>query len=118
MNETVLQIQDGTVTLPARLRARYELGEGDALTLIDLGGVFILSPEKTLVTKLTAELERERKAAGLSIADLLEGLDEQRRTYAKEKYGVVSAAPSDSKTFYRRGRARRGARTVGVHDRI
>jgi bifunctional DNA-binding transcriptional regulator/antitoxin component of YhaV-PrlF toxin-antitoxin module len=40
MNETVLQIQDGTVTLPAKLRARYKLAEGDSLTLLDLGGVF------------------------------------------------------------------------------
>ena len=79
MGEMVLQIQDGTVSLPAKLRAQYKLGEGDSLTLIDLGGVFILSPEKTVVSKLAADLEQKRKAAGLTIADLLEGLDEQRQ---------------------------------------
>jgi bifunctional DNA-binding transcriptional regulator/antitoxin component of YhaV-PrlF toxin-antitoxin module len=107
MNETVLQIQDGTVTLPAKLRARYKLAEGDSLTLLDLGGVFVLSPGKTLVSKLAAELERKRKAAGLSIADLLEGLDEQRRTYANEKYGIVSPARSNSQGSFRRRRSRR-----------
>lgn len=108
MSETILQVQDGSVSLPAKLRARYKLDEGDTLTLVDLGGVFILSPEKTLVPKLGAKLEQQREAAGLTIADLLEGLDEQRRTYAKEKYGIASPDRSDSKSTYRRRRPRRG----------
>jgi bifunctional DNA-binding transcriptional regulator/antitoxin component of YhaV-PrlF toxin-antitoxin module len=88
MNEIILQIQDGTVPLPAKLRARYQLEEGDALTLLDLGGAFILSPKTALVPKLASELEQQRKAAGLSPTDLQEGLDEQRQAYAQTQYGI------------------------------
>ncbi|MBI3360501.1 MAG: AbrB/MazE/SpoVT family DNA-binding domain-containing protein [Chloroflexi bacterium] len=107
MNTTVLQIQGGNVTLPAKLRARYKLQEGDTMTLVDLGGVFVLSPKAAMVPKLAAELERRRKAVGLTVADLLEGLDEQRRIYAKEQYGISTAANSKSPRRRRRSGSRR-----------
>ena len=108
MNGTVLQIQNGAVALPSRLRARYKLDEGAALMLVDLGGVFVLSPTEALIPRLASELEQKRKAAGLSMADLLEGLDEQRRSYAKEKYGITASTPAYSSPARGRRRARRG----------
>lgn len=88
MAVTTVQIrQRGTLTLPAKLRARYNLDEGDVLTLVDLGDAFFLSPKVSVVPKLAAEIERLREEAGLSVEDLLEGLDEQRRRYYEEEYG-------------------------------
>jgi len=55
------------------------------LTLIDLDGAFFVTPKLSLVPKLAAEIERLRQEAGLSVEDLLEGLDEQRRRYYREK---------------------------------
>ena len=41
---TTIQIrQRGTVTLPAALREKYGLGDGDPLTLVDLDGAFLYS---------------------------------------------------------------------------
>ena len=77
----------GTVTLPSGLRKRYGLGTGDLLTVIDLGGVFVLAPEVSVVSKIAREIEQIREEAGLSLDDLLEGLDEQRRRFYQEKYG-------------------------------
>lgn len=77
----------GTITLPAELRKKYRLEEGEPLTLLDLGGVFVLSPKVPLVPKLVGELERIREGVGLSPEDLLEGLDEQRRRLYQERYG-------------------------------
>ena len=110
MNITELRIQDGTIDLPARLRARYKLAEGDAVTLVDLGGVFVLSPKVGTVSKLAKDLEKMRQEAELSMTDLLEGLNEQRRIYAAEKYGIDSTR----QTAYRRGRSG-GGRVL--HDR-
>jgi AbrB family looped-hinge helix DNA binding protein len=88
ISEARVQIgKRGTVTLPASLRKRYGLGAGDLLTVIDLGGVFVLSPQVSIVSKIAAEIEQMREEAGLSLDDLLEGLDEQRRRFYQERYG-------------------------------
>ena len=64
----------GNLTLPAKMRKRYHLVEGDPVTLVDLDGVVLMSPKISVVDKLGAEIERLRQQAGLSIEDLLEGL--------------------------------------------
>lgn len=80
MQTKIVQLRArGNITLPARLRERYALGEGDPLTLVDLDGVILLAPKTGVVGKLAAELERLRAEAGLSIDDLLVGLPEERK---------------------------------------
>ena len=89
MEEMKIQLRKrGTLTLPAKLRARYGLEEGDVLTIIDMDGVFFLAPKVSVVPKLAAEIEKLREEAGLSLDELLEGLDEQRRRYYEERYGT------------------------------
>jgi len=60
----------GTLTLPAALRAKYRLDEGDPLTVVDLDGVVLLSPKLLVVPRLAAEMERLRHARKLSLKDL------------------------------------------------
>lgn len=91
MRTAVIQLrQRGIITLPAKLRARYNLETGDTLTMIDLDGVFVLASKVSIVPKLVAEIERLRKKEGLSVEDLLTGLEEQRQLYYREKYGENS----------------------------
>ena len=72
MRPITVQIrQRGTFTLPAKLRAKYRLDEGDSLTVLDLEGSILLSPKVPVVPKLAAEIERLRLAAGLEVEDLL-----------------------------------------------
>lgn len=85
--KTLMLRSRGTVTLPAELRQKYGLQEGEPLTLLDLGGIFVISPKMPLVPKLVGEIERLREESGLSVDDLLEGLDEQRRRLYEERYG-------------------------------
>jgi len=75
----------GTVTLPARIRERYDLSEGDPLTLVDLDGAILLSPRGSVADKLSAEIEYLTTKAGLSLDDLLEGLREQRARYHADR---------------------------------
>ncbi|GBD32958.1 hypothetical protein HRbin33_01934 [bacterium HR33] len=55
--------------------------------MVDLGGVFVLSPEVSVVSKIAREIEAMREEAGLSLDALLAGLDEQRRRLYRERYG-------------------------------
>lgn len=86
MNATVQIRQRGTLTLPAELRAKYRLKEGDTLRIVDLDGILVLTPMTPMVTELAREIERMRLAAGLSMEELLATLREQRERYHAEHY--------------------------------
>ena len=86
MKTRTVQIRGrGTVTLPARIRERYDLSEGDAMTLLDLDGAILLSPRVSVTDKLSAEIEYLTTKAGLSLDDLLDGLREQRARYHADR---------------------------------
>lgn len=88
MDTRVIQLRGrGTLTLPARLRERYGLTEGDPLTVVDLDGVILLAPRTGVVPKLAAELEDLRSDAGLSLDDLLGGLPAERERSLRERLG-------------------------------
>lgn len=86
-SKTITLRRRGTLTLPADLRKKYRLEEGEPLTLLDLGGVFVIAPKVSMVSKLVDELERLREEADIRVEDLLEGLDEKRSELYKEHYG-------------------------------
>ena len=87
MSTTVQVRQRGTLTLPANLRNRYNIQPGDTFQLLDLDGIFVLTPMVTMVPELAREIERARIEAGLSVEEMLQGLREQRERYVAEKYG-------------------------------
>ena len=86
MESKTIQVRGrGTVTLPARIRERYDLADGDPLTLVDLDRAILLSPRLSVADKLSAEIEYLRSQAGLSLEDLLDGLREQRAQYHADR---------------------------------
>lgn len=87
MDATIQVRNRGTITLPAELREKYGIGNGDVLRLVDLDGVFVLTPMVPMVPELAREIERLRLEAGVSTEELLQGLREQRQRYYQEKYG-------------------------------
>ena len=86
MESTVQVRQRGTLTLPAELREKYGIEPGDTFRLVDLDGIFVLTPMVTMVPELAREIERARVEAGLSIEELLANLREQRGRYHTEHY--------------------------------
>jgi bifunctional DNA-binding transcriptional regulator/antitoxin component of YhaV-PrlF toxin-antitoxin module len=71
MTTLTIQVRGrGTLTLPASLREKYRLVEGDPLTVVDLDGAVLLSPRMLVVPRLAAEMERLRRARKLSLKDL------------------------------------------------
>ena len=87
MEETAIQVRKrGVVTLPADLREKHNIQEGDTLRVIDLEGVFVLTRKVSLVPELAQELERLRLEAGVTTEEMLAGLREQRERYYAENY--------------------------------
>lgn len=76
----------GLLTLPKSLRDRYGLERGDALSVIDLGGVFVLSPQASGVDAAANEIAAVREAAGVETGELLSGLQSEREQYIREHY--------------------------------
>lgn len=92
MDETIQVRQRGTLTLPASLREKYRIEPGDTFRLVDLDGIFVLTPMVPLVPELAREIERLRREAGVTTEELLAGLREQREVYHQERYGADQTA--------------------------
>lgn len=86
--DATVQVRDrGVFTLPAEIREKYGIQPGDTYRLVDLDGMFVLTPMLPMVPELAREIEQARLEAGLSTADLFQGLREQRERYHREHYG-------------------------------
>ena len=81
MDTTVQVRKRGVMTLPAELREKYKIRQGDTFRLVDLDGVFVLTPMVPMVPELAREIERVRQEAGISMDELIQGLREQREKY-------------------------------------
>lgn len=88
---TTLQIRGkGTITLPAKLRKKYNLEEGEVLTIIDLGGgSFLLRPKTLGIDKLSQEIEKKVKEENISLDELVDTLQTERKRIFKELYGDI-----------------------------
>lgn len=73
--------QRGLLTLPKVLRDTYNLKTGDTFTLIDLGGVFVLSPRQTEVDRYADKIASELSERGETLETMLSALREARDQY-------------------------------------
>ena len=92
MDMTVQVRQRGTLTLPAELRNKHNIKQGDTFHLVDLDGLFVLSPLASIVPELAREIEQMRLEAGFTTEELLQALREQRAQYNLEKYADDNSA--------------------------
>lgn len=84
---TVQMRGKGTITFPAKLRTKYKLQEGEVFTVIDLGGgSFLLKPKVLEVDKLADRIAKRLKEENVTLDDLLQALDEERKIYYQENY--------------------------------
>ncbi len=84
---TVQMRGKGTITFPAKLRTKYKLQEGEVFTIIDLGeGTFLLKPMVSQVNKLSNQIAKRLKEENVTLDDLLQTLDEERKIYYQENY--------------------------------
>jgi len=87
MTATVQIRSKGTITLPIALREKYKLEKGKMLSLIDLGeGKILLTTRASRLSKITARIEKKLKAENVTLDDVLEQLNEERKIYNRERY--------------------------------
>jgi len=79
---TVQVAKRGLLTLPKVLRDAYDIEPGDAFTLLDLGGVFVLSPRPSEVAALADSIAADLQAQGETLQSMLQALREERAKYA------------------------------------
>ncbi len=78
---TVQVAQRGLITLPKTLREAYGIRPGDTMTLLDLDGVFVLSPRRSEVDAIADKLATEWQARGETLESMLQALREERARY-------------------------------------
>ncbi len=77
-----LQIgQRGVLTFPKSVREAYKMQPGDPVTLLDLGGVFVLSPRLSEIDDLSARITESIVEKGEDLESMLKVLREQRERY-------------------------------------
>jgi bifunctional DNA-binding transcriptional regulator/antitoxin component of YhaV-PrlF toxin-antitoxin module len=91
MSDVIQLRKRGVFTLPKALRDKYDLDEGDTLQLVDIDGVFVLTPMAPMVPKLAREIQRLREQEGISTDELLHHLRDARTHLTQERYGEEPA---------------------------
>lgn len=88
MTTSTIQIRrKGVITLPGKIRKTYGLEEGDTLSFTDLSkGVFLLTAKPSEVARLGDRVASVLDEEGVSLEELLETLEEERRSYYQEHY--------------------------------
>ncbi|MGD1994341.1 MAG: AbrB/MazE/SpoVT family DNA-binding domain-containing protein [Anaerolineae bacterium] len=70
--------QRGIITIPKSLRESYGLQPGDTFTLIDLGGVFVLSPRRSEIDTIADKVASQWTEDGETLETMLQALREER----------------------------------------
>ena len=87
---TVRIRRKGVITIPASLRRKYGLREGETLTLTDLGeGTLLLSRGSSGIDWSGDQIARVMREKGVTLDEVVHTLDEERETYFQEKYGAA-----------------------------
>ena len=74
----------GQLTIPRRVRDKLMAEEGDTLTLLQIDDLMLLTRRQPRVPALTEQFTAEMENAGVSLADLLKGLSEEREAISRE----------------------------------
>ena len=78
---TVQMTQRGVIILPKALRERYKLRPGDRFTLLDLGGIFVLTPRRSEIDALADCITQDLTERGETLETMLQILREERERY-------------------------------------
>ena len=79
MSNTTLQMSKrGIITIPKPLRDSYKMKPGDTFTLIDLGGVFVLKPQRSEIDVIAEKIAAQWQDDGETLESMLQALREER----------------------------------------
>jgi len=87
---TVQMRPDGALELPAEFRAEFNLEAGDMVTVIRINGHLIIAPRPLIVPEMADKIAELREQAGLTVDDLLAGLETVGQQLYEEQYGSLA----------------------------
>ena len=79
--------EKGQFTVPAKIRKSMGIQEDDLLTVFQWGNSFIAIPGELVVQEEARAIVRLMKEKGITLEDLLVGLEEERAAIYEERYG-------------------------------
>ena len=75
---TLQMAQRGVITIPKSLRESYGMRPGDTFVLLDLGGVLVLSPQRSQIDAIADEIASQWAEDGQTLEGMLHALREER----------------------------------------
>ena len=75
----------GQITVPQAVRKSLAVADGDFLVWVRLGDLILLTHKEPKTIQLTEKFSELMDEAGVSLADLLQGLAEERAALWKEQ---------------------------------
>ena len=83
MSDTIIvqMGQRGVMTFPKSLRENYRFKPGDQFTLLDIGGVFVLTPMYSQIDAMADQITQSLLDQGETLEDMLVALREERERY-------------------------------------
>ena len=77
----------GQMTIPKKVREKGALYDGEAVSIIPIGDSILVTPRKLELDEARLQLGRIMKASGVTLEELIEGLEDERRALFEETYG-------------------------------
>ena len=77
----------GRVTVPARFRKRLGIKRGDTFSIVQVDSFLILTPKELVVPGAANAIARIMEERGLTLEEMLAGLEEQRKATYEERLG-------------------------------
>ncbi len=88
MQTHIIRLRDrGQLTIPQAVRDNLAMKDGDMLTLIQVDGLLLLGLKQPLLPQLSELFSTQMDEAGVSLADLLEGIAEERQISGENRFG-------------------------------
>ena len=87
VTRTVVVGKDEPIAVPEEFRAILGLDEGGAYTVVQLDTFLLLYPKRLVSLEALERMRQVFEEEGLTLDDLLEGLDEVRQEIYNERYG-------------------------------
>ena len=82
----LVQVRErGQVTIPAEICRQMGIQEGDVFSLIQLGDTLVATRKNLVAPAIAGAIEGLMEEEGVTLGDLLDGLDKQREAYVRDR---------------------------------
>lgn len=77
----------GQLTIPKKIREISHLAEGQVVSIIPVGDSIIITPNRLELDEARKQIKKILRESGLSLEEVLAGLEEERAALYEETYG-------------------------------